>query len=133
MSPHWGTCFTFWIDVQSLMSWRDWRDESRGANLPILLCRCRRHGVIEAQDHVETGCRVTPTLRVKETIIIIQTLELVIKEHPFFHGLSDEHLDFITGCAKNVQIFIPVALDAVRVFLKGNFRARVRARVTTQG
>jgi len=34
---------------------------------------------------------------------MIQTLELVIKEHPFFHGLSDEHLDFITGCAKNVQ------------------------------
>lgn len=31
---------------------------------------------------------------------MIQTLELVIKEHPFFHGLSDEHLDFITGCAK---------------------------------
>jgi hypothetical protein len=27
----------------------------------------------------------------------------VIKEHPFFHGLSDKHLDFITGCAKNVQ------------------------------
>ena len=34
---------------------------------------------------------------------MIQTLELVIQEHPFFHGLSDEHLDFITGCAKNVQ------------------------------
>jgi len=34
---------------------------------------------------------------------MIQTLELVIKEHPFFHGLSDEHLDFITACAKNVQ------------------------------
>ncbi len=54
------------------------------------------HGVIQAQDHVQTGCRVTPTLRIKETIIMIQTLELVIKEHPFFHGLSDEHLDFIT-------------------------------------
>lgn len=24
----WGTCFTFWMDVQSLMSWRDWRDAS---------------------------------------------------------------------------------------------------------
>jgi CRP/FNR family transcriptional regulator, cyclic AMP receptor protein len=60
------------------------------------------HGAIPVQDHVETGCRVTPTLRVKETIIMIQTLELVIKEHPFFYGLSDEHLDFITGCAKNV-------------------------------
>ncbi len=33
---------------------------------------------------------------------MIQTLELVIKEHPFFHGLSDKHLEFITGCAKNV-------------------------------
>jgi hypothetical protein len=61
------------------------------------------HGVIPAQDHVETGSRVTPTSRVKETIVMIQTRELVIKEHPFFHGLSDEHLDFITGCAKNVR------------------------------
>jgi hypothetical protein len=30
-------------------------------------------------------------------------MELVINEHPFFHGLSDEHPGFITGCAKNVQ------------------------------
>ena len=35
---------------------------------------------------------------------MIQTLELVIKEHPFFHGLSDEHLDFITGCAKKRSV-----------------------------
>jgi hypothetical protein len=62
------------------------------------------HGVIPAQDHVATGCGVTPTLRVKETIVMIQTLELVIKEHPFFHGLSDEHLDFITGCAKKRSV-----------------------------
>jgi hypothetical protein len=35
---------------------------------------------------------------------MIRTLELVIKGHPFFHRLSDEHLDFITGCAKNVSL-----------------------------
>jgi len=32
---------------------------------------------------------------------MIHTLELVIKEHPFFEGLSEKHLEFITGCAKN--------------------------------
>jgi len=32
---------------------------------------------------------------------MIHTLESVIKEHPFFEGLSEKHLEFITGCAKN--------------------------------
>jgi CRP/FNR family transcriptional regulator, cyclic AMP receptor protein len=34
---------------------------------------------------------------------MIQTLEPVIKEHPFFASLPEKHLEFITGCAKNVQ------------------------------
>jgi CRP/FNR family cyclic AMP-dependent transcriptional regulator len=34
---------------------------------------------------------------------MIHTLEHVIKEHPFFSDLSEKHLAFITGCAKNVQ------------------------------
>jgi len=34
---------------------------------------------------------------------MIHTLETVIREHPFFHDFPEEHLSFITGCAKNVQ------------------------------
>src|SRR5208282_2300435 len=34
---------------------------------------------------------------------MIHTLESVVREHPFFQGLPDRHLEFITGCAKNVQ------------------------------
>jgi CRP/FNR family cyclic AMP-dependent transcriptional regulator len=34
---------------------------------------------------------------------MIQTLESVIKEHPFFADMPEKHLEFITGCAKNVQ------------------------------
>ena len=34
---------------------------------------------------------------------MIQSLEPIIKEHPFFQGFSEEHLEFLTGCAKNVQ------------------------------
>jgi len=34
---------------------------------------------------------------------MIQTLEPIIKEHPFFAGMPEKHLEFITGCAKNVQ------------------------------
>jgi len=34
---------------------------------------------------------------------MIHSLEPVIKEHPFFADMPDRHLEFITGCAKNVQ------------------------------
>lgn len=34
---------------------------------------------------------------------MIHTLESVVREHPFFQDLPDKHLEFITGCAKNVQ------------------------------
>jgi CRP/FNR family cyclic AMP-dependent transcriptional regulator len=31
------------------------------------------------------------------------SLEPVIREHPFFMDMPEKHLEFITGCAKNVQ------------------------------
>lgn len=34
---------------------------------------------------------------------MIQTLGPIIREHPFFSGMAEKHLEFITGCAKNVQ------------------------------
>lgn len=34
---------------------------------------------------------------------MIHSLESVIKEHPFFANMPDRHLEFITGCAKNVH------------------------------
>ena len=34
---------------------------------------------------------------------MIHTLESIIREHPFFLGLPEKHLQFITGCAKNAQ------------------------------
>jgi hypothetical protein len=34
---------------------------------------------------------------------MIQTLELVIKEYPFFHGLSDERLTPSPDALRNVQ------------------------------
>ena len=33
----------------------------------------------------------------------MQTLEAIIKEHPFFKGLKPEYLELITGCASNVR------------------------------
>jgi CRP/FNR family transcriptional regulator, cyclic AMP receptor protein len=30
-----------------------------------------------------------------------QTLEVIIREHPFFKGMGDRYIQFITGCAKN--------------------------------
>jgi len=33
---------------------------------------------------------------------MIQSLETIIKGHPFFADLPEKHLQFITGCAKNV-------------------------------
>jgi CRP/FNR family transcriptional regulator, cyclic AMP receptor protein len=34
---------------------------------------------------------------------MIQTLERIIGEHPFFHGMEEHHLKFIAACAKNVR------------------------------
>lgn len=34
---------------------------------------------------------------------MIQTLEKIIEEHPFFKGLAERHIQFIVGCAKNVR------------------------------
>jgi CRP-like cAMP-binding protein len=34
---------------------------------------------------------------------MIQTLESVIREHPFFKDMKESHLQFITGCAKNAR------------------------------
>ena len=33
----------------------------------------------------------------------IHTLEPIVREQPFFHGLEERHLELITGCAKNVR------------------------------
>jgi len=32
-----------------------------------------------------------------------QTLEPIIREHPFFKGMEDRYIQFITGCAKNAR------------------------------
>ncbi len=34
---------------------------------------------------------------------MIQTLEPIIREHPFFQGLAQQHIEIIVGCAKNVR------------------------------
>jgi CRP/FNR family cyclic AMP-dependent transcriptional regulator len=34
---------------------------------------------------------------------MIQTLEKIIAEHPFFHDLPPHHLQLIAGCAKNIR------------------------------
>lgn len=34
---------------------------------------------------------------------MIETLEKLIAEHPFFHGMAEQHLRFIAGCAQNVR------------------------------
>ncbi len=34
---------------------------------------------------------------------MIETLERLIAEHPFFHGMAEQHLQFVAGCAKNVR------------------------------
>lgn len=34
---------------------------------------------------------------------MIETVERLIAEHPFFHGMREQHLQFITGCARNVR------------------------------
>jgi CRP/FNR family transcriptional regulator, cyclic AMP receptor protein len=35
---------------------------------------------------------------------MIQKLDVIIREHPFFHGLEERHIKLIAGCAKNVRI-----------------------------
>ena len=34
---------------------------------------------------------------------MIQTLEGIVSEHPFFTGLEERHIQLIVGCAKNVR------------------------------
>jgi len=34
---------------------------------------------------------------------MIQTLEAIVGEHPFFKGLAARHIQLIVGCAKNVR------------------------------
>jgi CRP-like cAMP-binding protein len=34
---------------------------------------------------------------------MIHTLEPIVREQPFFHGLEDRHIDLIAGCARNVR------------------------------
>lgn len=34
---------------------------------------------------------------------MIQTLEGIVSEHPFFKGMEEEHIQLIVGCAKNVR------------------------------
>jgi CRP/FNR family transcriptional regulator, cyclic AMP receptor protein len=33
----------------------------------------------------------------------LETLARLLKEHPFLGGISDHHLEFLTGCASNVR------------------------------
>jgi len=33
----------------------------------------------------------------------METLEPILKKHPFFKDLEKEHLDFVVGCASNVR------------------------------
>lgn len=34
---------------------------------------------------------------------MIETLERLIGEHPFFNGMAEQHLRFVAGCAKNIR------------------------------
>jgi CRP/FNR family cyclic AMP-dependent transcriptional regulator len=34
---------------------------------------------------------------------MIQTIERIIGEHSFFHGMAEQHLKFIAGCANNAR------------------------------
>jgi len=34
---------------------------------------------------------------------MVETLERIIQAHPFFQGMEDRHVEFITSCAKNVR------------------------------
>jgi CRP/FNR family cyclic AMP-dependent transcriptional regulator len=49
------------------------------------------------------GGRSNQLLRGKEKPGMVETLERIIEEHRFFHGMEERHIDLITGCAKNVR------------------------------
>ena len=34
---------------------------------------------------------------------MIHTLEVVLRQHPFFQGMEDKHVELIAGCARNVR------------------------------
>ncbi len=34
---------------------------------------------------------------------MIHTLEPILREHPFFHGMEDRHIQLIAGCSMNVR------------------------------
>ncbi len=34
---------------------------------------------------------------------MIHTLEPILREHPFFYGMADSHIQLIAGCSKNVR------------------------------
>ncbi len=38
--------------------------------------------------------------------LTMENLERILKEHPFFTGLTEDHIAFITGCASNVRFNI---------------------------
>jgi CRP/FNR family transcriptional regulator, cyclic AMP receptor protein len=46
---------------------------------------------------------------------MIQSLESIIRDDPFFKGIPAEHLEMIAGCAKNVQF-----RDKHFIFLEGD-------------
>jgi len=46
---------------------------------------------------------------------MIQTLESVIRKHPFFKGLSVKHLKFIAACAKNERF-----AEGKTIFVEGD-------------
>jgi len=33
----------------------------------------------------------------------METLQPILREHPFLHGLEEKHLEFLTGCASNLR------------------------------
>ncbi len=34
---------------------------------------------------------------------MIQTLEPILRQHPFFHGMEEQHIRLIAGCSRNVR------------------------------
>jgi len=53
---------------------------------------------------------------------MVETLERLIHQHPFFQDMEDQHVELISGCARNVhfdtgQIILREGEDATDVFL----------------
>jgi CRP-like cAMP-binding protein len=46
---------------------------------------------------------------------MIQKLDSLIREHPFFHGMSDKQLKVIEGCAKNARF-----AEGKTIFVEGD-------------